>query len=369
MRTNIPFFNIAAENALYAEKFAQELQLFMQSGQYILGDAVKDFEKEYATFCGTTHCVGTSNGLDALRLIFEGYKSLGILHQGDEVLVPAHTYIATTLAVIQAGLVPVFVEPEESSFLMDVAVAQHQLTEKTKACLVVHLYGELVNTKAFQSFAKRNNLLLIEDAAQAHGATASNGQKAGAFGDAAAFSFYPTKNIGALGDAGAVTTHDDDLVKAMRAIQNYGSSKKYQNDVLGFNMRLDALQARFLLHKIPEYPSAVQRRQEIAIRYVSEIENPKIILPVHPKNDSHVFHLFVARVEMRDDFIQHLTKNGVGSLIHYPTPPHKQTALKQYNHLSLAVTEHYHETVVSIPLYPSLYGKDVQYIIDVLNRY
>ena len=365
----IPFFNIATENQVFNKSFVRELNLFLKEGQFILGDDVHLFEKEYAAFCGTNYCIGTSNGLDALRLIFEGYKSLGIMKEGDEVLVPAHTYIASILAVIQSGLKPVFVEPKTTSFGMDPVKASNSLTSKTKACLVVHLYGELVDTDAFQHLAKSEGLLLIEDAAQAHGAISKNEEKAGAIGDAAAFSFYPTKNIGALGDAGAVTTNNEALSKTIRKLQNYGSSQKNKHELLGFNMRLDTLQAKFLRIKLRDYPIAMNRRISIAKEYVKRIDNSKILLPNPPIDHSHVFHLFVVRVKDRYSFIKHLENNEIGHLIHYPTPPHKQEALREYNHLKLPITELYHREVVSIPLYPSLHDKDLGHMIHVLNSF
>lgn len=369
MASKIPFFNIKAENASYAKDFASELSHFLESGQFILGDAVTRFEQQYAAFCGTHYCVGTSNGLDALRLIFEGYKSLGILKDGDSVLVPAHTYIASILAVIQAGLTPVFAEPSNGFFNMDVNQVEQLTTSSVKACLVVHLYGQLVDVDMFRAYAKKHDILLIEDAAQAHGAVSKSGLMAGAVGDAAAFSFYPTKNIGALGDAGAVTTNDVNLTKAIRTIKNYGSTKKYHHDLLGFNMRLDALQARFLGLKLADYPAACKRRITIASRYLNEIKNSKILLPACDLDGSHVFHLFVVRVADRNDFMEFLISKGVGSLVHYPIPPHKQKALSEYNNHKFPLTEKYHNEVVSIPLYPSLHENEVQYIIDVLNTY
>lgn len=365
----IPFFNITAENHVFNNSFVKELNLFLKEGQFILGDDVHLFEKEYAAFCGTNYCIGTSNGLDALRLIFEGYKSLGILKEGDEVLVPAHTYIASILAVIQSGMKPVFVEPKINCFGIDPELALACCTPNTKVCLVVHLYGELVDTGAFQELAKSKGLLLIEDAAQAHGAISKNEEKAGAIGDAAAFSFYPTKNIGALGDAGAVTTNNEDLAQTIRKLQNYGSSQKNKHELLGFNMRLDALQARFLRIKLRDYPIAISRRISIARQYAKRIDNSKILLPNTPIDQSHVFHLFVVRVKDRVGFINHLENNEVGYLIHYPTPPHKQEALKEYNSLKLPITEDYHREVVSIPLYPSLSDKEVDHIIRVLNSF
>lgn len=365
----IPFFNISSENRHLAHDYINELEAFIKKGQFILGESVTLFEKQFSEFCGTSHCVGTSNGLDALRLIFEGYKSLGILKEGDQVLVPAHTYIASILAVIQSGLKPVFVEPKTTSFGMDPVKASTYCTSKTKACLVVHLYGELVDTVAFQHLAKSEGLLLIEDAAQAHGAISETGGKAGSIGDAAAFSFYPTKNIGALGDAGAVTTDNEALAQIIRRLQNYGSSQKNKHELLGFNMRLDALQSRFLSLKLQHYPKAMSQRISIARQYTKHIKNVKIVLPKIPDDQSHVFHLFVVRVNDRDAFINHLANNKIGYLIHYPTPPHKQEALKEYNHLQLPLTEAYHREVVSIPLYPSLSDEDVNQIIRVLNSF
>ena len=365
----IPFFNINTENEPYAKEFAHELQQFLKEGQFVLGDAVRNFEQKYATFCGINYCVGTSNGLDALRLIFEAYKSLGQLHEGDEVLVPAHTYIASVLAVIQAGLRPVFVEPGVDSFNMGVNHAEKLTTASVKACLVVHLYGQLVDVDLFKIYAKKHGILLIEDAAQAHGAISKGGFKAGAVGDAAAFSFYPTKNIGALGDAGAVTTNNELLAKEIKTLQNYGSPKKYVHEKVGFNMRLDALQARFLDLKLVNYTIACKRRIAIASRYLDEIKNSKILLPTCELDGSHVFHLFVVRVANRNDFMEFLTLKGVGCLVHYPIPPHKQMALSEYNQLTFPLTEKYHNEVVSIPLYPSLSENQVQQIIDVLNAY
>jgi dTDP-4-amino-4,6-dideoxygalactose transaminase len=365
----IPFFNIKSENAPHAKDFAKVLSLFLESGQYIMGDAVKTFEAQYAAFCGTDFCIGTSNGLDALRLIFEGYKELGLINEGDEVLVPAHTYIATILAVVHTGLKPVFVEPDATGFGMSLVEAKKRTTSKTKACLVVHLYGELIEVEAFQNFSKQYNLLLIEDAAQAHGAISKKRFKAGAIGDAAAFSFYPAKNIGALGDAGAVTTDDVELAKIISSLRNYGSSEKYANEYIGYNMRMDALQARFLSIKLSDYPSAIKLRQQIALRYINEIKNSKIVLPTHPEDNSHVFHLFVVQVQKRNHFMGFMEKHSIQCLIHYPIPPHKQQALKAYEGLSLPITESYHDSVVSIPLYPSLSEADQRHIINTLNSY
>lgn len=365
----IPFFDIKNENQEYINSYHQALDGFLNKGQFILGDPVKRFEEDYALYCQTKYCVGVSNGLDALRLIFESYIRMGMLKKGDQVLVPAHTYVATILSVIQAGLTPVFVEPDTNGFNVSLDTIQSVFTSSAKAILVVHIYGQLVEMQPIIEFAKTNSLLLIEDAAQAHGAMNTDGVRAGALSDAAAFSFYPTKNLGALGDGGSVTTNDKDLADTMRALRNYGSQERYYNKFDGFNMRLDALQADFLRIKLKDLSLKNIRRQEIAWRYVNEIDNDKIKLPFHPRNDSHVFHLFVVQVESRDKFIEYLSQNKIETLIHYPIPPHKQEALSAYSEISLPRTENYHQKVVSLPIYPSLKAAQIDHIIDKINKY
>ena len=364
----IPFFDISSENSKYLDFFSSELKKFIAEGDYILGNHVEKFESEFAEFCGTSYCLGTSNGLDSLRLIFEAYKKIGLLKIGDEVLVPANTFIASILAVVQSGLVPVFVEPKINSFNMSYDDAKDKCNLKTKACLIVHMYGQLADTDLFKSLSEENDLILIEDSAQAHGAS-KNKKKAGSFGDASAFSFYPTKNIGALGDAGAITSNNTELINCIESLRNYGSQSKYNYSHLGFNMRLDSLQALFLSKKLKDYPKNILSRQRIASFYCNNVKNEKIKLPEHPNNMSHVFHLFVVKVENRNHFIDYLEKNGVGSHIHYPIPPHKQKSFLKYNHLNLPLTEDNHNKVVSIPLYPSLNDLQLKKIVDVLNCY
>ncbi|MDP2688316.1 MAG: DegT/DnrJ/EryC1/StrS family aminotransferase [Aequorivita sp.] len=365
----IPFLDIKAINQRFENNFQKAFKQFLDSGYYILGNQVKEFEEAFANYCGVKHCIGVGNGLDALRLILEGYKILGKLKNGDEVLVASNTYIATIIAIKQTGMVPVLVEGNVSSYNFDIPSLKNSLTPKTKAIMPVHLYGQLAPMDEILKIAKKNNILLIEDAAQAHGAKNSEGKLAGNIGDAAGFSFYPTKNLGALGDGGAVTTNDDALAEVIKKLRNYGSSSKYVNEFLGINSRLDEVQAAFLNCKLPALDVDNNRRREIAKKYISEIKNKKIKLPEWDGSGNHIFHLFVVRVKDRADFIEFLNRNEIGSLIHYPIPPHKQKALSEYSHLSFPITEKIHEEVVSIPISPVFSEEDVDRVISGLNRY
>ena len=365
----ISFLDLHKINQRFEIEFKNKFKDFLDSGYYILGSNVAAFEEEFANYCGTKHCVGVGNGLDALRLILEAYKILGKLSNGDEVLVASNTYIATILAIRQAGLKPVLIESESDTFNFNLEALSGSISSKVKAIMPVHLYGQLSAMEAINKIAKSNHLLVIEDAAQAHGAKNMEAQLAGNFGDAAGFSFYPTKNLGALGDAGAITTNDDELTLIIRKLRNYGSSSKYVNEFIGFNSRLDDVQAAFLRVKLPFLDSDNKRRREIANLYLSEIKNSKIKLPVYNKDDSHVFHQFVVQVENREDFINYLTTNGIGTLIHYPIPPHQQEALSDYSNLSFPITEKIHKQVISIPISPVLGNDDVKRIIDVLNSF
>lgn len=365
----IPFLDLKAINERFTPQFLESFQQFLQSGYYVLGNQVKLFEANFARYCGTKHCIGVGNGLDALRLILEGYKILGKLKDGDEVLVASNTYIATILAIQQAGLTPVLVESDLANYNFDLTSLKSFISEKTKAIMPVHLYGELSPMKEILEIAEENNLLVIEDAAQAHGAKNSEGKRAGNLGDAAGFSFYPTKNLGALGDGGAITTNDDALAEVVSKLRNYGASSKYVNELLGFNSRLDELQAAFLNCKLPTLDSDNGRRREIAKRYVTEIENEKIVLPKYDGSENHVFHLFVVRVKNRYDLMDYLDRNGVGHLIHYPIPPHQQKALPEFSNLFFPNTEKIHNEIVSVPISPILSDDDVERIISVLNGY
>ncbi|HEX8270134.1 MAG TPA: DegT/DnrJ/EryC1/StrS family aminotransferase [Flavobacterium sp.] len=394
----IPFLDLQKINAQYAVEFQQKLKSVLDKGQLILGDEVKIFERDFGLYIGTKHCIGTANGLDALILIFKGYIELGLLQIGDEVIVPANTYIASILAVIHAGLIPVLVEPNIETYNIDPLKIREKLTAKTKAILVVHLYGQVCDMDAISAIANESNLLVIEDAAQAHGATSfanSNGQspkskdsvtspepcsqnpeanplspkprKAGNLSHAAAFSFYPGKNLGALGDAGAVTTSNDALAEVISSLRNYGSKKKYYNDQLGFNSRLDELQAAFLNVKLPHLEKENASRRLIANYYLSEIKNYKIILPKYI--GSHVFHQFVIRTDNRQEFQDYLTQKKIATMIHYPVPPHKQKALASWNTLSYPITEKIHREVLSLPISPLLSIEEADKIVKSVNAF
>lgn len=365
----IPFLDLKAINQRFETDFQNGFKEFLNSGHYILGNQVKLFENTFADYCGTAHCIGVGNGLDALRLILDGYKILGKLGNGDEVLVASNTYIATILAIKQAGLKPVLVEAELNTYNFDIDVLKKSISERTKAIMPVHLYGQLSPMEEILQISNENKLLVIEDAAQAHGAKNKDGKCAGNLGDAAGFSFYPTKNLGALGDGGAITTNDSELAEVVKKLRNYGASSKYINEFIGINSRLDELQATILNLKLPSLDFDNKRRREIAKMYISQIKNKKIQLPKYDGTESHVFHLFVVRVEDRSGFMDYLNKHEVGHLIHYPIPPHKQNALSEYVDLSFPITEKIHQEIISIPMSPILKNGDVEKVITVLNNY
>ena len=365
----IKFLDLQELNKSYEADFVKTHQEFLQSGSYILGSQVAQFENKFADYCGTKHCIGVANGLDALILILRGYIELGKLQKGDEVIVPANTFIASVLAIIEAGLEPVFVEPNESTFNISIEGIKEAITWKTRAIMPVHLYGQLANMNTINALAKEQNLLVIEDAAQAHGASIEQGKRAGNLGNSAGFSFYPAKNLGALGDGGAITTNDDELTEVIKKIRNYGCSSKYVNDVKGVNSRLDEVQAMYLNIKLKDLDAQNIKRVEVAKKYLNNISNHNIKLPQFSGNGDHVFHQFVIRVANRADFINYLKRNNVETLIHYPIPPHKQKALSEYNHFSFPITELIHEQVVSIPLNPILLDNEVDTIIELLNAY
>ncbi|RKE98114.1 DegT/DnrJ/EryC1/StrS family aminotransferase [Ichthyenterobacterium magnum] len=365
----IKFLDLHKINARFEDDFSKGFNTFLDSGYYILGNQVKAFETNFASYCGTKYCIGTANGLDALTLIFKAFIQQKKLHDGDKVIVPANTYIASILSIINAGLKPVLVEPNEDTYNISATEIEKHITSKVKAILVVHLYGQLADMKAISKIAKTHNLLVIEDAAQAHGAENDNSIKAGNLSDAAAFSFYPSKNLGALGDGGAVTTNDSELAKCVSLLHNYGSLQKYVNQLIGYNSRLDELQALFLNIKLKRLDADNERRQDIAKRYCNEIVNSKIKLPYYNQSKSHVFHVFVIRIDDRKKFMSYLDENKIGHLIHYPIAPHKQEALKVYSHLSFPVTEAIHESIISIPISPVMTNEEVKKVINVLNNY
>ncbi len=365
----IPFLDLHTVNARFEAEFKNGFQEFLDSGYYILGNQVTRFENMFADYCSTKHCIGVANGLDALRLILEGYKYLGNIKEGDEVIVASNTFIATIIAIKQAGLTPVLVEADTATFNFDLEKLPSYISPKTKAIMPVHLYGQLANMEVINTLAKNHDLLVIEDAAQAHGAENFRNKKAGNLGDAAGFSFYPSKNLGALGDGGAVTTNNDALAKAIKMFRNYGTSTKYVNEVLGLNSRLDEIQAAFLSIKLAHLDADNARRRKIANQYLSGITNEKITLPIYKGTVDHVFHLFVVQVADRASFIAHLTEHKVGHLIHYPIAPHQQKALPELHHLSFPVAEELHNQVVSIPMSPVMTEAQVSKVIAVLNSY
>lgn len=341
----------------------------LDSGWYIMGAQLNKFEKNFAAYCGTKHAIGVANGLDALILILRAYKELGNFKDGDEVIVPANTYIASILAISANNLVPVLVEPNLQTFNIDPKLIEAAITEKTVAILPVHLYGQLCEMDEIISIAKKHNLKIIEDCAQAHGAMSLGGIKAGNFGDAAGFSFYPGKNLGALGDAGAITTNDAALAETISALLNYGSRVKYENIYKGVNSRLDELQASLLDVKLASLENETELRRKVANRYLTEINNPKIILPLVDFQESHVWHLFVIRTENRTELQQYLTSQGIQTVIHYPIPPHKQKAYEELNHLSLPISEKIHREVISLPISQVMLDEEVSRVIEVVNNY
>lgn len=364
----IKFLDLKKINAPYEIAFQEKLKSVLESGWYILGNEVSTFETNFSNYCGAKHCIGVGNGFDALVLIFRAYIQLGKLQKGDEVIVPANTYIASILAIMQADLVPVLVEPKMETYNLDPDLVAEKITSKTKAVLAVHLYGQLAEMDKINAIAAENNLLVIEDAAQAHGAILDF-RNAGNLSNAAAFSFYPGKNLGALGDGGAVVTDDDALAKGIQSLRNYGSEAKYQNEFIGVNSRLDELQAAFLNAKLPNLDSENNIRKAIAKRYLSEIKNDKITLPYWDLSENHVFHLFVIRTEKRNELQQYLSENGIQTMIHYPIPPHKQKAFSDWNQLSFPITEKIHQEVLSLPISPVMTKDDVDFVIDALNKY
>lgn len=366
---DIPFLNLNQVNEPYHEEFKVVFNDILSSGIYIRGSYLKRFEESFANFCGVKHCIGTGNGLDALTLILKSYIALEKLKKGDEVIVAANTFIATILSVKEAGLSPVLVEPDNKTFTIDVTNVSKAITSKTKAIIPTHLYGQLAFVSEINAIADQHNLLVISDAAQAHGAQDHLGNVAGSLCDAASFSFYPAKNLGGLGDAGAITTNDIELANMARTLGNYGTSEKYIHDYPGVNSRLDDIQAGILHCKLKNLKKDTIKRREIARKYLSIINNPKITLPHWDGTDNHVFHLFVVRVQDREQFGTYLKECGIGYLIHYPIPPHKQRALPEFSLLSLPITEDIHREVVSIPLHPMLSDSEIKYIIETLNKY
>ena len=365
----IKFLDLQKINLAHQQEIEEKLLETFRSGWYLLGNEVKAFEEQLAAYIGAKHAIGVANGLDALRLILRGYIEMGIMQKGDEIIVPANTYIASILAVSDNGLVPVLVEPDITTYNIDLSKIEEKITSRTRGVMIVHLYGRVAFSEDLKALAQKHQLKIIEDNAQAIGAE-WNGIRTGNLGDAAGFSFYPGKNLGALGDAGGITTNDEELAKTIRALANYGSNQKYVNIYQGLNSRLDEIQAAVLGVKLKYIDAENSRRKEIAKRYIAEIKNPNILLPENPANEAeHVWHLFVIRTRSREKLQNYLTENGVQTLIHYPIPPHKQEAYKDWNNLSFPVTEQIHNEVLSLPISPVMTDKQVSDVISVINHY
>jgi dTDP-4-amino-4,6-dideoxygalactose transaminase len=399
----IKFLDLKAINDSFEPELSSSIKRVLDSGWYLMGNEVKAFEEEYGAYIGSKHCIGVANGLDALRLILKAYIEMGLMKEDDEIIVPANTYIATILAITDNRLKPVLVEPDTKTYNIDISLIEKHITQRTRGIMIVHLYGQACWSSQLKALAGRYNLKIIEDNAQAAGAKVQNSKlkvqdssinmdsgkrdpeqetfkRTGSLGDAAGHSFYPGKNLGALGDGGAVTTDDDELAAIVRAIANYGSSKKYINDFKGLNSRLDEIQAAILRVKLPRLDADNLRRYEIAQYYIDNISNPEIILPVarYPDptslntksklvNGNHVWHIFVIRHAKRDQLQQFLSEHGVQTLIHYPIPPHKQKAYKTWNSRTYNITEEIHRTVLSLPMSPLLSNKDISDVVNLIN--
>ena len=367
MKMDIPFLDLKKINHKHRNQLLEAITKVIDSGWYIRGDRLKVFEDEFSAYCGVNHCVGLGNGLDALSLALRAWKEFGKIKDGDEVLVPSNTYIASILAVTENNLIPVFVEPDRSTYNICPFEIEKLITPRTRVILAVHLYGKLADMPRINAIADKYELLVLEDAAQAHGAQL-DGIKAGAWGDAAAFSFYPGKNLGALGDAGALTTSDPDLAAQVSELGNYGSQEKYYNNSKGVNSRLDEIQAAILSVKLRHLDEENQNRRSIAGMYCKNISNSNIdLMPVGSLE--HVYHLFVVRTDFRNELIKYLIQNNVQTLIHYPIPPHKQKAYNEFGSLHLPVAESLHREILSLPISPVMNECEVRRVIDVSNAF
>jgi dTDP-4-amino-4,6-dideoxygalactose transaminase len=388
----IKFLDLQKVTALHAQEYHEAVRGVVDSGWFLQGEQVKAFESEYASYIGTRHCIGVGNGLDALTLIYRAYLQMGLIHEGDEVMVPANTYIASILAISENGLRPVLIEPRWDTLEIDDSLLEQHLTERTRSVMIVHLYGRNAYTDRIGDFCRRHNLLLVEDNAQAHGAMAQlkagNSQqtdcapancqssivnyqfkRTGSLGHAAGNSFYPGKNLGAMGDAGAVTTDDDQLADIIRSLGNYGSSRKYVFDYVGRNSRLDEMQAALLRVKLRHLDDDNERRRQIARRYEQGISNPLITLPARTADAENVYHLFPIFTPWRDALQQYLCEHGVETLVHYPIPPHQQRCYGEWHHLSLPITERISREELSLPMSPALGDDEVDEVIRLVNEF
>lgn len=360
----IKFLDLHKVNERYRDDINNRIKEVLDSGWYLLGKQDEKFEKDFADFCNVKHAIGVANGLDALNLIIKAYG----FKNGDEIIVPANTYIASILAISENGCTPVLVEPDINTYNINPDLIEEKITDKTKAIMVVHLYGQAVEMEKIWELAKKYNLKVIEDAAQAHGAF-YQGKRVGSLGDAAGFSFYPGKNLGCMGDGGAVTTNDDELAYKIRAIANYGSDYKYHHIFKGVNSRLDEIQAAILDVKLPHLDEDNAKRREIAKYYRENIKNPNIILPKTYCEDAHVWHIFAVRTQDREKLKNHLEENGIQTNIHYPTPPHKQECYSEWKNMSFPVSEEIHKTIISLPVSPVMTLEETKKVVEVVNGY
>ncbi|MDA9589742.1 DegT/DnrJ/EryC1/StrS family aminotransferase [Opitutales bacterium] len=369
----IKFLDLKKVNDAHGDEISEAIQRVLDSGWYLLGEEGKAFEQEYATYCEAKHCLGVANGLDALILILMAYRELGVMSEGDEVIVPANTYIASILAISRAGLKPILVEPDERTYNIDPTLIEAAITERTRAIMAVHLYGQCADMDPINTIAQKHGLKVIEDAAQAHAAT-YRGRKTGSLGDAAGFSFYPGKNLGALGDGGAVTTNDDALAEVIRALRNYGSHEKYHNKYKGMNSRLDEIQAAMLRVKLKYLDADTDKRRKVANRYLKELSafhfpNSAFRLPYVADYGSPAWHLFVVRTSQREQLAAFLAEKEIQTVIHYPIPPHQQEAYPELHHLSLPVTEAIHREVLSLPISPVMDDASIKTVIEAVSSF
>lgn len=360
----IKFLDLYKINERLRKEINDKIAQVLDKGWYLLGKETENFEQNFAKYCGVKHCIGVANGLESLNLIIRGYG----FAQGDEIIVPANTYIASILAISENGCTPILVEPDINTYNINPDLIEKKITSKTKAIMVVHLYGQAVQMQKIWALAQKYNLKIIEDSAQAHGAKYQN-KRVGSLGDASGFSFYPGKNLGCVGDGGCVTTNDDELAQKIKALRNYGSHKKYHNVFIGMNSRLDEIQAGILDIKLKFLDEDNQKRKEIAKYYRKNIKNSSIILPNVYAEDAHVWHLFVVRTKQRDNFQKYLLDNEIQTIIHYPIPPHKQECYKLWNNLSYPITEEIHKSVLSLPISPVMSDDEVRKVVEVVNEY
>lgn len=364
----IKFLDLKKINEQYKDELNEACKRVIDSGWYIQGKELASFEEQFAQYCGTKYCVGVANGLDALTLTLRAWKELNMIAEGDEVIVPANTYIASILSITENDLVPILVEPDPQTYNLSIEGIKNAITQKTKVILPVHLYGQISPMDEIMAYAHDNGLLVLEDCAQSHGAQISN-TKCGNWGHAGAFSFYPGKNLGALGDAGAITTNDEALATTLKALRNYGSHKKYENLYKGVNSRLDEIQAAMLSVKLKYLDAETQQRKSVAKAYLDGIENPLIKLPTVVEQEAHVWHLFTIEVEDRDRLVAYLTEKGIQTLVHYPIPPHMQQAYKGVFTGTYPITENIHKNILSLPMGPIASIKDIEWIIESLNNF